>query len=303
MTAPRDPDRLIHAFLMEGQTELPDAVYDAVRDRIEQTRQRTFIGPWRTSLVTKAMKYGLAAAAAVVIAILGYQFLGNSNTGVPGATETPHPTATPTPSEPAPSASIDTGFILWNAPGEVAISVIRASGWSGDQGAGILEKGVNGADPPDGAGMIVFEGNLWVYGDPCKWSTTTPDAPATTVDELVAALSAQASRDATAPVDVTVDGYAGKSITLHVPDDAVFANGKFTDCDQGNFGSWAAVSGAGPDPTPSRYSQGPGQIDELWILDVNGVMVVFDTGYYAVTPVEIVDEIRGIVDSATFKMP
>ena len=31
MTARRDPDRLIHAFLMEGQTELADQVFDAVR--------------------------------------------------------------------------------------------------------------------------------------------------------------------------------------------------------------------------------------------------------------------------------
>ncbi len=82
--------------------------------------------------------------------------------------------------------------------------------------------------------MIVFdEGDLYVYGDPCQWSSTTPDPPATTVDELVAALSAQASRDASEPVDITVDGYAGKSITLHVPDDAVFS-----DCDEGYFGSW-----------------------------------------------------------------
>ena len=35
MNAHRDPDRLIHAFLMEGATELADEVYDTVRDRIE----------------------------------------------------------------------------------------------------------------------------------------------------------------------------------------------------------------------------------------------------------------------------
>ena len=33
MTAPRDPDRLIRAFLDEGPTELPDRAYDAVRSR------------------------------------------------------------------------------------------------------------------------------------------------------------------------------------------------------------------------------------------------------------------------------
>ena len=116
--------------------------------------------------------------------------------------------------------------------------------------------------------------------------------PATTVDELVAALGNQASRDASAPVDITVGGYAGKSITLHVPDDAVFSR-----CDQGYFGSWGVAS----EPTPARYHQGPGQIDELWILDVNGVLTVIDTAYYAGTPVEHVEEMRSIVGSATFE--
>jgi len=140
--------------------------------------------------------------------------------------------------------------------------------------------------------MITFTGELFVYGDPCEWSTTKPEIPARTVDELVAALSAQASRDASAPKDITVGGHAGKSITLHVPDDAVFGR-----CDQGYFGSWVD----GLEPTPSRYHQGPGQIDELWILDVNGVLTVIDTTYYVGTPVEDVEEMRAIVRSASFK--
>jgi hypothetical protein len=92
MTPRRDPDRLIHAFLMEGQTELPDPVYDAVRDRIETTRQRTFIGPWRTPDMNRYLKIGLAAAAVLVIAVVGYNLLPGS--AGPGA----GPTATPGPS-------------------------------------------------------------------------------------------------------------------------------------------------------------------------------------------------------------
>ena len=47
MNERRDPDRLVHDFLMEGQTELADQVYDAVRATIEQKPQRVVIGPWR----------------------------------------------------------------------------------------------------------------------------------------------------------------------------------------------------------------------------------------------------------------
>ena len=112
------------------------------------------------------------------------------------------------------------------------------------------------------------------------------------MQELVAALTTQASRTASAPVDVTVGGHAGKSITLHVPDDAVFSQ-----CDEGLFGSW----GTTVEPTPARYHQGPGQIDELWILDVDGVLTVIDTAYFPGTPVEDVQELRTIVRSAVFE--
>ena len=53
MTSSRDPDRLIHAFLMEGEEELHDQVYDAVRAVIEQKPQRAGFGPWRTLTMNK----------------------------------------------------------------------------------------------------------------------------------------------------------------------------------------------------------------------------------------------------------
>lgn len=250
--------------------------------------------------MNRYLKIGLAAAAVVVIAVVGYQFLGDANTGGPGATETPEPTSTPasTP-EPTMVGGLDEGpFILWegeaNGAGPITVT-IAAPGWYGEAGNGILIKNDN-PDPPDGAGMIVFGGDLYVYGDPCNWASTTPDAPATTVDELVAALGNQALRDASAPVDITLDGYAGKSITLHVPDDAVFS-----DCDQGDFGSWTVSIDGAPGLDPYRYHQGPGQIDEVWIVDVAGVVTVIDWGYYAQTPADDVAEMRAIVESATFE--
>lgn len=130
-----------------------------------------------------------------------------------------------------------------------------------------------------------------MYGDPCRWSTTTPDDPALTPDALVAALSAQASRDASAPAEILLDGHAGMSITIHVPDDADFAA-----CDQGYFGSWKGL-----EATPARYQQSPGQIDEIWAVDVDGELVVIDWTYYAGTPQSEVDELRSIVESITFE--
>jgi hypothetical protein len=214
----------------------------------------------------------------------------------------------PTPDTPSVEASTAAGLpvggshVLWDAPGEVAITVtIPAAGWVGDVGGGILLKNDN-ARPPDGTGMIVFQGDLYVYGDPCQWSGTEPDSPATTADELVTALEAQALRDASQPMDITLDGYSGKAITLHVPDDAAFNGDSFTDCDQGYFGSWTVpVGGVAGTDGPYRYHQGPGQIDEIWAVDVDGVPVVIDWTHYAGTPAEDVDETRAIVESATFE--
>jgi hypothetical protein len=69
MNAPRDPDRLIHAFLMEGQTELADQVYDAVRASIDRTHQRVVIGPWRLPAMNKVIPIGLGAAAVIAVAV------------------------------------------------------------------------------------------------------------------------------------------------------------------------------------------------------------------------------------------
>lgn len=105
MTASRDPDRLIRAFLREGEEELADQVYDAVRASIEHKRQRAVIGPWRTPDMNKLV-FGLAAAAVVVIGL----FLGNQllvePTNVGGPSE---PTATPQPTLASGSFTVDLG--------------------------------------------------------------------------------------------------------------------------------------------------------------------------------------------------
>jgi hypothetical protein len=131
-----------------------------------------------------------------------------------------------------------------------------------------------------------------VYGDACHWESTVPESPATTVDDVVAALSSQASRDASEPVDITLGGYAGKSITLEVTNDA-----DFTDCDPGYGGSWDC---GGDGVSPCGYHSGPGEIDTIYILDVDGPIMVWNTSYYAGTPAEDVAELEAIVQSASF---
>ena len=108
--------------------------------------------------------------------------------------------------------------------------------------------------------MIIFvQPEYIVYGDACHRETTVLDTPVTTVDEVVAALSSQASRYASEPVDIRLGGYAGKSIMLEVPEGL-----DFTECDPGYGGSWdcggdghcprAAITVAPARSTPFTFS-------------------------------------------------
>jgi hypothetical protein len=314
MSAHRDPDRLINAFLMEGQTELADPIYDAVRATIEQKRQRVVFGPWRTPIMNKLVPLGLGAAAVVVALFIGAQVLGAPAPGGVGAPPSASPSVTtaPTPeTSPPPTAwtGIPEGaFVVTGADDPVQITLdIASSGWVALPELDALSKDDDSLDPPQSVGAALAAW-AWpagtgfdVYGDPCHWSTTIPETPATTPDEIAAGLAAQASRDATTPMDVTVGGYAGKAITLHVPMSYEVPNAtreeEFAACDARIFGTYGLRGGT----EPERSQQGPGQIDDLWILDVDGSIVILDAMYGPAVPAELVDELRTLSESATFE--
>ena len=298
-----DPEttRIVRSWLDEGVTQLPDRVLDAVLDQVPTTSQRrvTWWPARRLSTMNTTLKLGLAAAVVAVAALIGINYLGSpSNVGGPGPDPTDEPTIEVTPSpEPSPSDVGDLPRSLTYSPGagvEVTLT-IDAPLWEGD---GILQWGETGASAPDGAGMISHaDPEYYVYADPCDWSSTIPEVPATTVDELVNALASQASRDASAPEDITVDGYAGKKIILGMADGV-----DFEACDEGLFALFGQSRGTSADDV-ARYSQDPGQIEEIWIVDVDGLIVVFNGVYYAETTPSVVEELRAILASATFEVP
>ena len=171
-------------------------------------------------------------------------------------------------------------------------ATIPAPGWEPNEGGPTK----NGS--PDG------DGGAWVFGtwqglksvptDPCQWASTLPDAPATTLDETVAALASQATRDASEPVDVTVDGHPGKVITLHVPADIAYGAERFTDCDEGKFCTF------GLDGACDMWYMAPDEFQEIWIVDVNGELF-YETGNYRPdTPPDVVEELQAILGSMTF---
>lgn len=252
--------------------------------------------------MTKFATIGLGVAAVVVALVVGSQLLGAPNTNIDGTggqpSPTPEPTATPEPSAAAPTATPQAGLpegpFEFEDQGTAMAVTIPAPGWTFTDPTALI-KGVEVDNLPEAA--ILFwafpDRELYVYGDPCRSTSTRPETPVATVDEIAAALAAQASRDASEPVDVTIGGHAGKSVTLHVPEDAVFE-----ECEEGKF----VMYGTEGDPL-GRYSQGPGQVDELWILDVDGTLVIIDAMSRPDSRAELVEEMRQIVESTTFDNP
>jgi hypothetical protein len=318
MTASRDPDRLIHEFLLEGEEQLQDQVYDAVRAEIEQRRQRAGFGLRRTPTMNKFLAIGLGAAAAVLALIVGAQLIGSPNGG-PGADPTPLPTAQPTaeatpdptPSPPAEGGVPEGPFVVTNTDAPVQTTVnIASAGWFPLPGVDAVSKDDDGLDPPEAVGVALIAwawpaGTAFnVYGDPCQWSTTAPETPATTPDEIAAAFAAQASTDATSPLDITVGGFSGTAVTVHVPMSFDVPNAtreeEFADCDEAAFVFYGTDAG---DEAIARNAQGPGQIDELWILDVDGSIVILDLAYGPAAPADLVEELRTLAESATFEAP
>ncbi len=118
MNAHRDPDRLINAFLREGQTELADQVYDAVRATVEHKRQRVVLGPWRLPTMNKLLPISLGVAAVVVALVVGMQFLPPASGGVGGG-------PSPTPSA-SPTSTPVGGTVQFQSDGAPATTVVDA---------------------------------------------------------------------------------------------------------------------------------------------------------------------------------
>lgn len=320
MSTNRETTSIVRSWLEDGATRLPERVLDAVLDELPATPQRRVRWwPARRIEPTNAMlTYGLVAAIVVAVAILiGINAVGTPNVGGPGL-DAWSPTPEASVAEASATLSADASasadpvgdlprgpFVLTDGEVDGMVNVpttltIPGPGWYGQRGDGILMNIPEQLDFSDGdAGMIgPFTGDIYVPADPCEWTTTMPDTPATTVDEVVAALQAQATRDASEPVDITVDGRNGKSITLRTPDDV-----NLDQCDRGQLCTLTQ-----DDPAVChRWQQFNGQIDEIWIVDVDfdvdGVVAVIDATWGEATSAEELAELRAILDSMTFDEP
>ena len=95
----RDVNRAIRSWLHEDRHEDVSRVAGAVLDKVETTRQRRSLWPARRfEFMNTYAKFALAAAAVLVVAVVGYNVLPGRG-GVGGPTATPSPSPAPMPLE------------------------------------------------------------------------------------------------------------------------------------------------------------------------------------------------------------
>lgn len=143
-------------------------------------------------------------------------------------------------------------------------------------------------EDPKGGGGVGYWTVSEVVRHPCRelGAANAIDA-GNTVEELVATFQRQLLTRMTAPVPVTVDGYQGLSLELHVPKVIDFAT-----CSDYNV--WES------DPAGARHMGAPGEFDRLWLLDVQGEVVVLTVTAEADDPESSLAQLADMVESAEF---
>ena len=146
--------------------------------------------------------------------------------------------------------------------------------------------------------------SVWDVGEvprnPCHWRGRMYD-PGPSVDDLVTALVAQPLRNATRPTDAMLGGYDGRYLEWSVPADMVVTgDADFEGCDvQPSNGHLDFVSWLG-DGQGERYQQVAGQVDMLWVLDVDGQRLIVDATYSPDTTIAERDALIQIAKSIRF---
>ena len=309
MSTDRDTTRIVRSWLEEGVTALPDRVLDSVLDQVSATPQRRSWWPARRFTSVTNIRLAIAAAAVVIVAFFGYSLL--PRTGGVGGPPTPAPSPTPSASPAAPvmlehapqAACGPTGGPLnclapgtyrltgnvW--PGQITMDV--PVGWfewlpytDSDAYEGLLVgDGTNGGS---GWGLQFILVNT-VRKDPCDPTKGSyAQAQTSTVDGLVAAMSAWPGFHATAPVSTVVGGFSGQLVELT-------STRTSTDCPNGSI--WTIPQGGAVDTYPLVGAPGKARAGTFRIVAVNGTLfVIRTTDFPNTSPNELAN---GIPDDPT----
>ena len=241
---------------------------------------RQFKQQRRRSRSRKLGALAIAAALGVVTVVVVIRALDDGTGSQPGDRPTDTDSTQPVPILPdgavgsgryrlTPDPKIDAAYTI-------TMEVPEGS-YLGGEGAWIKKPGSSQT------GLLVMAiGD--VHADACQWRGTRSAVSST--DEAVAALGSQEGIRTSAPTDITLDGFPGTYMERTIP-----AGASPSECDELEFRTWVETGG-GP-----RYLGAPGQVDLLWIIDVEGVPLVIDVALDAMAFAQDRAQLMQIVDS------
>jgi hypothetical protein len=283
----RHIEQVLDAWLDAGPAVAPSRVTEAARLEIRSTRQSAALRGWpplRFPIMNNTMRIALATAVVAVTALLGFNYIVAPNIGSPGLGD-PTPTPTPVPAifDDQPNGeNLAPGSYLITEIEPFRITITVPGGWQNVRVPGLVwgEGAVLGFWKVD---------NLFV--DPCIAASGLLDpAAGPTVEDLVTAFSTVPGVVLTTPTDVTVVGFAGKQIDLR------FGGGD--SCIGEEPVLWPIGAGSDAKPAPA-----PGDVERLWILDVNGDRLVITSSATAGATDEVLAELDAIFESIRIEAP
>jgi len=308
MSTDRDgTTRIVRSWLHEDAHEDADRILNLVLDQIDTTPQRaaSWLARRFPLMNSNFVRVALAAAALVIVAVVGYQFLGDSNIGGPDTTQTPQPTAspalTPEPSAavipPLPEGTLAAGTYRLRpfASGTTTIdATVPDGGWFGGP-PNAIGGPVGESNGPNGVAVHFFNAQT-INSDPCHWDKDgSGSAPqegdievGPTVDDLAAALAGSSVYESTTPVAATLGGYSGKRLELQlVPDPA--------GCDSydGAGNQYFVFGGL----EGGLYAQGGANTWQVTIVDVEGTRLIAVLFAYEETSAADLSAAQGILES------
>lgn len=239
-------------------------------------------------------KFAMAAAAVLVVALVGYNLLPSDTGGggTPTASASPSITASPSAST-AASSSPSPSFFPSGLISAGRHSMVRSGkSFSVEMGAGWFSNGDFRIHAASGFAAIIFWGYppTNVNADPCAKKPLDPpagDSPA----ELAAAISLIPGIDLVGgPSDLTIDGHPASLVSIKIRDDIA--------CEPGEFMLWYAEQDG---PENGRWPDALGDTMDVWIIDVDGTNVWIDGTAGRNTAPEVRTEIRQIVESIQFE--
>jgi hypothetical protein len=237
-----------------------------------------------------SIRLAMTAAVVAVVVVVAVMFWPRSG-GVAGPGPSPSPSATasliPSPSpQRLANAPLQAGTVVATGlgpSGSISATFTVPDRWEGFDGTCVLP--LAGTEAPGGRGICFLKVQDGLFSDPCHGTSGRADVPVgPTVNELASALGAQPGYTATRPSDVTLGGYSGKQMDLHMPTDVA-------SCDRGEFTPWGG----------SIYAQGPDNRWRLWILDVGGDRLIVNATDFPATSEADRAEQQAIVDSIRFE--